>query len=115
MLLDGVVIKEVRSKLYKMVNERVKTTTRKFCFGYFELPMLVIVTLPLLVGAEEPKDQGNRDLSRTVRLALTLVVEGACKGVQALIQDFDLQLGCLELKREEQSWATNWGLIGALD
>ncbi|KAI5667919.1 hypothetical protein M9H77_17772 [Catharanthus roseus] len=42
--------------------------------------------------------------------------------LKTLIQDFDLGLarldysqGCFELKREEQSRATNWGLIGVID
>ncbi|KAI5653320.1 hypothetical protein M9H77_30507 [Catharanthus roseus] len=102
MLLDKVVTKEERRKYTKMSD--------KICFGYFELPMLVIVfkvALLLPVGTEEPKDQRNRDLPRTVGLALPSAVGGTRKGVQALIQDFDLRLGCLELEKEEESRATN--------
>ncbi|KAI5652416.1 hypothetical protein M9H77_29603 [Catharanthus roseus] len=100
MLLDKVVVKRITNY-----------------FGYFELPMPVVVALPLPVGAEEQKDRGNRNIPRTVFLALSSAIGGDGKGVQdrfkldffALIQDFDLRLGCLELKREEQSSATNWG------
>ncbi|KAI5668385.1 hypothetical protein M9H77_18238 [Catharanthus roseus] len=57
--------------------------------------------LPSIVGAEDGWERATRDLPWTVGLTLPSVV--------------DYSQGCLELKKEEQSRATNWGLIGSID
>ncbi|KAI5658122.1 hypothetical protein M9H77_26915 [Catharanthus roseus] len=56
--------------------------------------------LPSPIGAKDQRHWRDRDLSQTVGLTLPSAV--------------DYSHGCLELKKEEQSRATNWGLIGAI-
>ncbi|KAI5652811.1 hypothetical protein M9H77_29998 [Catharanthus roseus] len=88
--------------------------------------------LPSPVGAEDGQEVVTRDLLWTVGLTLPSTVRFSfvqdllswIQELKALIQDFILRLGdsrddlrrrCLELKKEEQSRATDWGLIGAID
>ncbi|KAI5653306.1 hypothetical protein M9H77_30493 [Catharanthus roseus] len=55
--------------------------------------------LPSTVGDEDGRKVETRDLPQTVGFVLSL----------------DYSQGCLELKKEKQSWASNWGLVKAID
>ncbi|KAI5672430.1 hypothetical protein M9H77_12794 [Catharanthus roseus] len=59
--------------------------------------------LPLIVGAEDGRAAVSQDLPRTV--GLTLYVGSRLDNSQ----------GCLELRKEEPSRATDWGLTEAID
>ncbi|KAI5667851.1 hypothetical protein M9H77_17704 [Catharanthus roseus] len=97
-----------------------------------------------LLCSVSQKVLANKDLSQTVGLALLSAVGFLASRIEDLISRFQsstwrlerrplktfgisvaasifnpklsfLFLGCLELKKEEQSRATNWGLIRAID
>ncbi|KAI5675549.1 hypothetical protein M9H77_06499 [Catharanthus roseus] len=59
--------------------------------------------LPSMVGAKDGRVSVTRDLPQLVGLT------------QYFSNSIDYSQGYLELKKEEQSRATDWGLIGAID
>ncbi|KAI5657894.1 hypothetical protein M9H77_26687 [Catharanthus roseus] len=70
-------------------------------FGWFIELLKIYADLPSPIGAEDQRHWQDRDLPWTVGLILSFAV--------------DYSQGCLELKKEEQSRATSWGLIGPID
>ncbi|KAI5681027.1 hypothetical protein M9H77_02254 [Catharanthus roseus] len=85
--------------------------------------------IPSMAGAEDGRTSVTRDLPQTVGLTLLSAIGSAGKGssnafqtrclpiafvCNLIVAGLDYSQGCLELKKEEQSRATNWGLIGAI-